>query len=421
MLRPRPIKNSKPYTASAAESEDSDSVRGLRLSHKRTSNGPKPKSASPFRWNTIVPTQRRERATEGLLLGCAIGEALALPRDNLHPRVALKLFGRNPLHYRFQPGTGITSHRTHGLLMSFQAILRSKTDPQIYATNVSRRIGWYQRGFPIRHFMIHLGRLLGVGKRSDDSMNFGLADDPLIRSLVVSVSIQGTGDSATSWFQKNVSVSHADPRVLHACTLVGHAAQLAQMIDPKEFDPANVLEQLIQTTDEPTLNGMLIQLRTGLKKNRSLAFVATEFGWDAGIPSNVFATAIIGIYGWLRHHDRFRYTVERTILLGGACAGAASIAGGLSGILLGKRGIPSEWIDRLSLYPHGNEWQERLIERIKDWPHGADDIQRVTSLPSMILGQLLRNSLFSAFRAIHLIIRFPMRLTQFSVSKHRSR
>ena len=252
-------------------------------------------------------------------------------------------------------------------------------------------------------------------------MTFGLADDPLVRSLVTSLMLQGCVDSATTWFQLSVGVSHADPRVLHASMLVGYAAQLAQMVDETSFDSSDIIGRLITVTDEPKLRSLLLEISDSLTKNKTIAAFARQQGWGNGIPSDVFASSIMGIYAWLRHPKRYRNCVERTIMLGGACSSAAVIAGSLSGITLGKRGIPPEWLRHFSLSPHTSQWREQLIERVKDWPHGAEDIHQTRALPSLILGQLGRNFSFSAFQMLHGLIRFPLQLTQFSVLKRKSK
>jgi len=295
----------------------------------------------------------------------------------------------------------------------------SKTDPKIFAPILKRKIAWYQRAFPFRHTLIHFKRMFeqfGSSER-DESLTVGLADDPLARSLVLSIMLQGVADSASMWFQLSSSISHPDSRALHASTLVGFAAQLAQMTDQKNIEPREIVGRLISVTDQPELKEMLVDVDTSLSQNKSLASFARQQGWANGLPSDVFASAIIGIYAWMRHPKRFRNCVERTILLGGQCSGGAVIAGSLSGISLGMKGIPTDWLRKTTFYPHSNRWREELIERVKDWPHGVDDIHKTLGLPSSIFGQLARNMSFSAFRLIHGLIRIPMKLTQFSVKK----
>ena len=420
MLRPRRLKQT-PYLSE--KESDADIQIGMRPGLKQNVDYKKPTRSSPIPYNIVVPTKRRERATEGLLMGCAVAEALSLARQGIHPRVGLKLFGRNPLQFQFQPGKGVTSHRTHALMMTFQSMLQSKTDPNIFSVNLSRRIAWYQRSFPFRNTWILLSRLASRvhPRQFDDSISFGLANDPLVRSLVMSIMLQGCVDSVTTWFQLSADISHADPRVLHASMLVGYAAQLAQMVDQSSFNSSEILSRLIAVTEEPKLNSMLLGINDSLAQNKTLAAFATQRGWENGIPSDVFASSIIGIYAWLRHPKRYRNCVERTIMLGGDCSSAAVIAGSLSGITLGTKGIPPDWLRHVSLFPHTSQWREQLIERVKDWPHGAEDIHQTRALPSLILGQLGRNFSFSAFQMLHGLIRLPLRLTQFSVLKHRSK
>ncbi len=414
MLRPR-----RPNTADENSANDIDSQPGLRLSHRAHGNGPKPSRSSPVPWNIVVPTHRRERAMEGLLMGCAVAEALSLARNGIHPRTGLKLFGRNPLQFQFQPGIGVTGHRTHALLMTVQAMLQSKTNPKLFAPILKRKIAWYQRAFPVRHTFMHVRRLLEQTRslNRDESLTVGLADDPLVRSLVLSVMLQGVADSASTWFQLSTSVSHPDSRALHASTLVGFAAQLAQMVEHQKIEPREITGRLIAVTDLPELKAMLAEVDTALSQHKSLAAFARQQGWSNGLPPDLFASAIAGIYAWLRHPTRFRNCVERVILLGGHCSGGAVIAGSLCGISLGMKGIPTEWLRKMTFYPHGSRWREQLIERVKDWPHGAEDIHKTLGLTSSIGGQLARNISFSTFRLIHGLIRFPMQLTQFSVKK----
>jgi hypothetical protein len=191
------------------------------------------------------------------------------------------------------------------------------------------------------------------------------------------------------------------------------------MVDQQNIVPTEIIAQLVAVTEDSEFRSVLMEMNDALVQNQSVATFAKQQGWANGLPNDIFAAAIVGVYAWLRHPKRFRNCVERTILLGGACSSAATVAGALSGISLGKRGIPYEWLRHLSTYPHNSKWREELIERVKDWPHGVDDIQSTAAMPSFIFGQLVRNSIFSGFRILHGLIRIPMRLSQFSIEKRR--
>ena len=105
--------------------------------HPKKDSGREPSKPSPYPWLSPVATRLRERSVEGLLFGCAVAESLAQAHNGLKPRVGLKLYGRNPLEYRFQPGVGLTSHRTHALLITTQALLESRTDKDRFANSLA--------------------------------------------------------------------------------------------------------------------------------------------------------------------------------------------------------------------------------------------------------------------------------------------
>jgi ADP-ribosylglycohydrolase len=420
MLRPNPHKlrlSDFEMEVGASPSNADDEKISLRLSHCSKSSGLRPGKSPPFQWSHVIPTHRREQAIEGMLMGGAVADAISLSRDGLHPRISLKLFGRSPIHFQFQPGMGVTSQRTHQMLMTIQAMLESKTDKELFANSLRNRIAWYQRAFPWQHAKQHIAKIYQRLFRivSDDSMKTGFADDPLLRSVVLAVMLQGNMNSSSRWFQKCVEVSHLDNLALHAGVLVGYAAQIAQIVDPVNFDPLQAIDRLQASTDEPKLSWMLNEMRESLSENRSVAYVARQFGWADGIPSDLFATSIMGIYAWLRHPKNYRNCIERSSLLGGACGDVAVLAGSLSGIHLGKDRIPNSWLQRLTMFPYSKHWQELAIERVKDWPHGVEDIQRASGVPSLFLGQIVRNLSGTVFRTIHAMIRLPMQLTQFSV------
>lgn len=248
-------------------------------------------------------------------------------------------------------------------------------------------------------------------------MSLGFGDDPLIRSIIISVMLQGCTNSALRWFQNGVAVSHSDSKALHAGLLVGYAAQLAQVVEVSDFEPVEVADRLIKSTEESELKGLLVRARALLEKKRSVASAARDLGYRDGVPCDIYASAILGIYAWLRHPKSYRQTVERTILLGGFCSSAAVVSGSLSGIFLGRNRISDNWVKDLTLYPYNRAWRENLIDRVKDWPHGVEDIQRAYAVPSLLFRQLIRNCFNSVYDVFHLAIRLPVRLTLFSVRK----
>jgi ADP-ribosylglycohydrolase len=399
--------------------EHEQPVRKIRLHHPKQESGREPSRPSPFSWLSPVATRRREKSVEGLLYGCAVAEALAQAHNGLPPRVGLKLYGRNPLEYRYQPGVGITSHRTHALIITTQAMLESRTDKDRFANSLRKRISWYQRSFPVRHVQSFFSSIVRKCRNVsyENSLELGFGDDPMVRSLILAVGLQGGMNNFSRWLEKSVDVTHGDFRVLHAATLTAYAAQIAQLHEGDTLDPFKTLGMLIDATDEPDLLDQLRELESHLRNHRSVAFVAKQFGWGNGVPADVMAVSLLGIYSWLRHPTSYRNAVERAVLLGGSCSAVAVLAGSLAGITLGRNRIPRHWTKDVSFFPYDKAWREQLIERVKDWPHGVEDIQEARGLPSQYLGQIARNTWRSVFRLIHAAIRLPVKSVAFSLRK----
>lgn len=359
-------------------------------------------------WQWVAASSRRERCFEGMLLGCAVGEALAVARNRLSRRRAFRLLGRTPLRYQFAAGRGIPSDRTHGLLITVQAMLQSRADHRSFGRHLRNRINWYRLGMPFRSLFRAITNFQADSEA--DAMPRELAADPLIRAAAISLMIQGN-QHANRWIETSTKQSSLVEIAPELAMLVGNAIQIAQRADPSNLNvtPSAALECLIAETESQRVKNQLIKLRDPLAKNKSLSVTAATFGWIDGIPPKMDAIAIMAIYAWLRHFSRLRLAVEHTVLLGGESCAVAALTGALSGATLGKRAIPSEWLDNLTFFPHDKPWRKNLVSRVKDWPHGVEDIQQANAQPSQVTGQLVRNCVFGCFSALHFLLRIPAR------------
>jgi ADP-ribosylglycohydrolase len=432
MLRPRPVKRKAKLKASKRQHrEDSAKHREDSVVSNRKTTQPSPVSPQivsppaapsvqpsaqpakipPISWSVVVPTHRRERAIEGLLLGCSVSEAISQSCQGLRTPEARRIFGRGPLRYPWPTRVGVTSDRTHTLIMTIQAMLKSRTDSHSFSAQLKNRIIAYQLGFPIRYSLNKIRQFVRYGLGiSKEQMSPGFGDDPLVRAMVISIMLQGCTNNASRWFQHSLAKTHTDPRSLQAAHLVGHATQLAQVTPEEDFDSLQAIHRLADGVEDSELRGMLDCARGALENHRSVSFLAKSLGWGKGVPNDNYATAILGIYSWLRHFQDFRRGVERVTLLGGHCVGPAVIAGALNGVSHGSRCMPEEWTERLSLFPYDSAWMELVIERVKEWPHGAEDIQNSHGVPSRIPLQLYRNVANTCSSCLRRLLRLPFRI-----------
>lgn len=360
-------------------------------------------------WQWVASSSRRERCFEGMLLGCAVGEALAVPRNRLSRRRALRLLGRTPLRYQFAAGRGIPSDRTHALLHTVQAMLQSRADHRSFGRHLRTRVNWYRIASPIRSLANAFSSFRNG--TASVSMPTQLAADPLIRAAAIGLMIQGN-QHANRWIETSTKQSTDTDSANELAMLIANSIQVAQKADAVELSltPSNALECLIAETESQRLKDQLIKLRRPLLEKKSLKFTAALMGWHDGIPASMDAIAIMAIYAWLRHFTRLRLAVERAVLLGGECNAVAALTGALSGATLGKRAIPPEWLDNLTFFPHDKTWRRNLVSRVKDWPHGVEDIQNANSQPSQMAGQMIRNCVFGCFSALHFLMRIPARI-----------
>ncbi len=232
----------------------------MRPTESSTSQESLPSRETSVSWRWVASSSRREKSVEGMILGCAIGEALALPRDRMPRRRALKIFGGTPIRFQFQPGVGVPGERTHGLLMTVQAMLESRADHRAFGKKLRRRLSWYRLSFPMRT----LGRWVrpSLPAKGRVSMPKGLASDPLIRGVSISLMIQGS-QHAQPWVEQSTRITVNDGRAEEACLLIAHATQLAQMMDPGEapLSPIDAFAKLESTTEDADLQQGLERLR----------------------------------------------------------------------------------------------------------------------------------------------------------------
>lgn len=356
-------------------------------------------------WEHTAIAFQRERAAEGMILGAAVAESLAIPRNGVSKWTGLRVFGRSPLRFQFVPGVAIPGEHTHGLLMTMQAIFQSRVDHRLFGRSLRKRVRIYRSARVVSHLWDFLANR-GSTRIQQSSDYRGALGNPLIRAAAVSLLAQGASN-ARPWLEQSNQCTTSLEVSTGPSLLIAQSMQIAQLYEANQLEGGSILRCLIESTDSAVIRSKLEQLADYLSRRYSVAKVAKLMGYPDGVPRDLEAIALLSVYSWVRHSHRFRLAVERAVLLGGECAAVAALAGALSGASLGKKMIPPEWRKSLSLYPYDREWVENVISRVKDWPHGVEDIQAAHSEPSYPTGQVIRNIGLCCFQLIHAAIRIP--------------
>ncbi len=353
-------------------------------------------------WSRVVPSSRRQKSIEGSLFGVAVGEALGLPRHGMTRRSGLRLYGKGPLGYQLIPRIGFCGPRFHLTFSAGQSVLRSYQKQSVFVKDMDTRLRWYgATAFALLSPATTISALAvptGVGP-----VDTGL----LPRCLLLAAVLQGSGASGSRWIEAAMKELSKDPKLCEAGMVLGAAGQIAAGFDVRDLDRQEVVKTLIdEAADEEMIRGLEV-LAECFEKKRSLQGLARTIGWSRGVPNDPIAVVLASVYAWLRHPKRFRLAVEPAIALGGQSATVGAIVGGLSGMSLGPRQIPPQWVGGLVAWPHGYTEIKQLALRLTDWPHGAEDLHRAPAMPSFPFFQCIRNCAVVPVIAGNRILRWP--------------
>ncbi len=353
---------------------------------------------------------RREHI-HGLLLGVAIGDALGAARNGLCRRSALKMFGRPPLRYSLLSGRGIYREPTQLMLLSGQALLKSRSDGKSFRQIFRKRLSWYLLSLPIG---IDRGTLLAAAKcwlmrlKLPSGVN-SVTNGAATRALIEALATNGTGHRLSKWVEESTKQTHTHPLAINGCQVLAALADFGATNKPSNFSTSEALDKAISSSSCPDIKDKLVELRPFLGQHRSPSAVARHFGWETGIDGSIVPTTIMATYCWLRYPQDFRRAVESAISLGGESDSLGALVGGLVGAHIGARGLPEELINGLAGYPQNTLWIEKMAERFSHWPHGSDDLHTAPALPSEPVMQLVRNVYAIPLAWLHFILRIPYR------------
>ena len=355
----------------------------------------------------------RKEHIHGLLLGVAIGDALGLPRENLCRRLGLKIFGRGPLRYQLSHGRGIYSDDTQLMLLTAQALLKSRSDGTAFRRVFQKRLSWYLLSFPVGAGQATLqaaAKCWLASLRLPTGVN-SAGNGAATRALINALAIHGTGHRLSRWVAESTKLTHTHPLATDGCQVLAALADHGATCKPDKFDSQAALVVAINASSTHEIKHKLSELQSFLEQRRSPRAVARHFGWDQHISGFIVPTTIMATYCWLRYPSDFRRAVESAVLLGGDTDSVAAIVGGLVGAHIGARRIPPELVKGIKSISHGTAWIEKLAERLSHWPHGPDDLHSAPALPSDPIGQLARNAWTATLVLIHVAIRSLYRAT----------
>ena len=404
----------------------------------------------------------RTDALAGCLLGTALGDALGLPRENLSPRRAARLFP-GPVRHGLVPALrvvgggrwrGMVSDDTEHTALSALALIEEPHDPDRFARALARRFKWWLAGLPCGLGKATLTACLklccGVSPARSGVNNAG--NGPVMRAAILGAYFADDPDRRRAFVTASARLTHTDPRAVAGAQTIAHAAALATSwraggaIPPT---PAKTLAALIEELDEPELRTVLERTAAALERGDDGPTLAAALDWPRGGPSGFVLHTVPAILwawlagrsappdrlparrasvgrasgvtsrpppaapgadacasGWYESGETLRRGVERALSLGGDADSTAAVVGALAGCAGGPAALPADWLAGLCEWPRGVDWMRRCAAILEDARRagGLAAPARTAALRSLRVppGAVpLRNALFLAVVLAH--------------------
>jgi ADP-ribosyl-[dinitrogen reductase] hydrolase len=308
----------------------------------------------------------REEAIRGAMLGCAIGDALGLPYENLSRRRAARLLGE-PDRYRFFRGRGMVSDDTQHTWMTAQSLCEHPTDPESFVRALARRFRWWLMGQPAGIGLATLKAILKLwlGFSPHRSGVFSAGNGPAMRMAILGSAIDDL-PTLLRFAEVSTRLTHTDPKALEGAFAIALAGWCAR----RGISDANGFFGKYRTTPginlSPEFASLLQQVESDLLTGKSVEEFAEGLGCRKGVSGYVYRTVPVVLFAWLHHRGDFRKIVTDLIRCGGDTDTTAAIAGSIAGCGLGGSRLPAEWIVGLWEWPRSVAWSDQLASQLAE-------------------------------------------------------
>ncbi len=343
----------------------------------------------------------------GCILGTALGDAIGLPCEGLSPVRQRKLFGETGEPTLFF-GRRMVSDDTEHTIMTAQALVQSRGDVEkftlCFAKNLRAWILCLPAGVGLATLKACLKLCIGISPERSGVWSAG--NGPAMRSALLGVCLGDDVETLRQLVSASSRLTHTDPRAEHGSFAVALAAHFA-VARPANFSPieySNALrqalgddaEELYDLVDRAANSVQSVQSVQNAQTTRDFAI---ELGLKRGVSGYVLHTVPVALHAWLCHRDDLRAAVTEIVRCGGDTDSTGAIVGALVGARVGEAGLPADWLQSLSEWPHNANWMRELSlalsnslndEADKDLNHPQS-----VSLPrASIFAILLRNLFF---------------------------
>ena len=306
------------------------------------------------------------QATEGCLLGCAVGDSIGLPYEGLSMRRARR-FAQLPLRHRFVFGKGMVSDDTDHSVFVAQALIRSGTEPGAFRRALAWRLRLWLLCLPAGIGWATLRSILRMWLGLRESGVWSAGNGPAMRSGIIGAAVPSDPQRRRALVEASTRLTHTDPKALAGALAVAEVtARLASGLWSTRPATAELAALLRAIAPDPDWRASVDSIVAACDAPDPIAAAHAAFGGPAGVSGYVLHSVPFALVAWHHHFGDFRATIESVVRAGGDVDTVGAIAGAMAGACGGPSAIPPDWIDGIVDRPHGAAYVRKLARRIHD-------------------------------------------------------
>jgi len=346
---------------------------------------------------TPLPCIDLQERFAGLLLGTAVGDALGLPAENLSTEKIRKRWnGRWKMRFIFSKG--MVSDDTEHTLMVAQALLEQPENATEFERALAWKFRWWFAGLPggvglaTAKACIKLWMGFSPGKCAVISAGSG----PPMRSAIIGAYFATEPEQRKAFVLASTRLTHRSWQAETAALAVAESVALA--LTNQHRDDANVLDVLATLSGESEWQNITSRIKTSLAAGHSVSDFVGGLNLKRGVTGYSLHVVPVALYAWLRHPDDFRTALSTALDCGGDTDTVGAIVGALSGSVVGKTGIPIDWLNGVWEWARSVSFMEKVAAKLAGQQSSRKPAGSVSCFwPAIIL----RNVFFLGVVLIH--------------------
>ena len=264
-------------------------------------------------------------------------------------------------------GRGMISDDTEHTLMVAQALLAHPNDAVAFQRSLAWKFRWWFAGLPggVGLATAKACLRLWLGFPTNKAAVTSAGSGPAMRSAIIGAYFANDPVRRREFVLASSRLTHRGWQAETAALAVAECAALAVRIQSQP-EPQQVIEVLRGLSGEAEWKKWMSQIESSLAKDMSVAEFARAAGLERGVNGYSLHVVSVAVYAWLRHPHDFRTALINALECGGDTDTVGAILGALIGTVVGKHGIPEEWLDGICDWPRSISFIDRLAERLAE-------------------------------------------------------